>query len=121
MPDVLEHIPKTEHPQLFRTLRSVLKDSGVLLIHIPNPRFLRWMHKETPEKLQIIDQPLDTDGVLADAYPADFYLDTLKTYSVFFEAPDYQLLVLRPNSPIEQPTKRNKYRLFLQKMLLRWV
>lgn len=119
LPDVLEHIPISEHAQLFQTMRQVLKPDGMVLIHIPNPRFLRWMHEAHPEKLQVIDQPIDTDGLLSVAYPADFYLDTLTTYSLFYDQPDYQLIVFRPNSPVVGPSPLNKYVTGLKKLWLK--
>ncbi len=59
-PDVLEHIPVVDHAALFAKIKAHTHENSVVCINIPAPRFLEWMIANEPEKLQIIDQPLDT-------------------------------------------------------------
>jgi len=96
LPDVLEHIPIKSHKKLFEKLKAVIKDTGFILIHIPNPYYLDWCHKNKPELLQIIDQPIYTNFLVENVYP-DFYIYNLKTYSIWVDNHDYQLIVLKPN------------------------
>jgi trans-aconitate 2-methyltransferase len=98
LPDVIEHIPIEVHGKLFSILRSLIKDNGFVLIHIPNPNYLNWCHEHTKELLQIIDQPIYTDLLCSNVYPNDFYIHYLKTYEIWTNNCDYQVIVLKPKS-----------------------
>ncbi len=95
LPDVIEHIPIEQHFELFKKIRSVLKPTGFVLIHIPNPYFLQWCHQTRPETLQVIDQPIYTNLLTANTYPNGFYIHFLETYSIWKENCDYQAIVLK--------------------------
>lgn len=96
LPDVLEHIPIEFHDTLFKKISKVLSPSGFVFIHIPNPYFLEWCHKNNPEILQIIDQPITTDILSKSTYPNGLYIHELKTYSIWVVEGDYQYIVLKP-------------------------
>jgi trans-aconitate 2-methyltransferase len=96
LPDVLEHIPIAQHSTLFKKLKSLLKDSGIILIHIPNPYNLQWDHIHDKDSLQIIDQPIYTNEFVQNAYPHGLYIHYLETYSIWKVNNDYQVIVLRP-------------------------
>jgi trans-aconitate 2-methyltransferase len=119
LPDVLEHIPVEQHLALFRTLRGVIKDSGFVLIHIPNPRYQDWLRTTHPEKLQIIDQALHTYPLLRDVYESGFYLHRLSSHSVFHEISDYQALTLRVNQPLARAEPIGKHALRLKNLYAR--
>ncbi len=119
LPDVLEHIPVAQHPDLFQRLHRAIRPGGFVFIHIPYPRFLHWQQRHQSEKLQIIDQPLWTDVLLQDVYAAGFYLETLDSYSIFQDQPDYQRIVLKPEAPYPTPQARNKYLRILRKYRLK--
>lgn len=116
LPDVLEHIPVEQHRNLFRVIRESIKPDGTVLINIPHPRILEYFHKYNPELLQIIDQPLSSAELLANAYQNDFYLESLNSYSLFYKEGDYQLVVLRPNKPLEKVTKVPKLKLVAKRI-----
>jgi len=96
MPDVLEHIPLHDHLRLFANARRWIGERGLVLIHMPNPLYLEWCHANRPELLQVIDQPIFTETLLASAVPNGFYLHYLETYSIWIEENDYQVVVLKP-------------------------
>jgi 2-polyprenyl-3-methyl-5-hydroxy-6-metoxy-1,4-benzoquinol methylase len=95
LPDVLEHIPMEQHNRLFEKLASLLKADGYIFIHIPNPLYMEWAHKNTPELLQIIDQSLHTDHICQVTYPHGLYIHFLTTYTIWLENGDHQAIVLR--------------------------
>lgn len=97
LPDVLEHIPIVDHNLLFKKIRHLIKPEGFILIHIPNPNYLQWCHENTPEMLQIIDQPIHTSILVENIYPNDLYIDYLETYSIWIDNNDYQIIRLKPN------------------------
>ncbi len=97
LPDVIEHIPLELHHSLFGKLSQLLEDQGNLFVHIPDPYYLQWCHEHKPEILQIIDQPIYTDELIANAYPHNLYLHRLETYDIWVEQGEYQFIVLKKN------------------------
>ena len=71
-------------------------------------RFLEWMIKNEPEKLQVIDQPLDSGKLIEAVSKNGFYLDKMETYSVFYKEKDYQYYVFREKQPLLKTTLRDK-------------
>jgi SAM-dependent methyltransferase len=95
LPDVIEHIPIDGHPRLFQRIASWLAPGGFVLINYPNPLYLQWLHENKPEVLQVIDQPVHADGLLASSYAAGLYLDFLQTYSIWTREGDYIVAVMK--------------------------
>jgi trans-aconitate 2-methyltransferase len=95
MPDVVEHIPPERHLRLFANVRRWLRDSGWVLIHMPNPFFLEWCHRNRPDLVQIVDQPIFTQTLQASIQPNGLYIHYLKTYSIWVPECDYQVVVLK--------------------------
>lgn len=96
MPDVIEHIPLKYHQDLFTNLRRVVKDDGLLVIHIPDPHYLEWTRINHPERLQVIDQPIHTDILAKNVYECGWYMHFLSSYSIWKEPVDYQVVILKP-------------------------
>lgn len=96
LPDVIEHIPLDQHPLLFANIRRWLKDSGWVLVHIPNPLYLEWCHLNHPELLQALDQPVFTEALLRSLQENDLYVHYLETYSIWVPEGDYQVILLKP-------------------------
>jgi 2-polyprenyl-3-methyl-5-hydroxy-6-metoxy-1,4-benzoquinol methylase len=96
-PDVLEHIPVAQHA----------------------PRYLEWMIANQPEKLQVIDQPLDTGILVQTLGAAGFYLEKMETYALFFEEKDYQYFVFRSSKKLQQSTAKSKWQVLKERVLIR--
>jgi len=121
LPDVLEHIPIEAHDNIFKTIKRLIKPEGFVFINIPNPYALEYLHVHHKELLQIIDQPIYTNVLLNTAYKYDFYLEHLKTYPVFYEEADYQMMVLRPNVPFKSMTVKPKMQVLFNSLKLRLI
>jgi len=119
LPDVLEHIPIEAHDNIFKTIKDLIKPDGFIFINIPNPYALEYLHVHHKELLQIIDQPIYTNILLNTVYKYDFYIDNLKTYSVFYEEPDYQMMVLKPRKAFESMTVKPKFNVLFNSLKLR--
>jgi SAM-dependent methyltransferase len=98
LPDVIEHIPLERHRALFERVAGWLAPSGFALLNYPSPHYLEWCREHTPDLLQVIDQAIEADVLLANAYPHGLYLDFLKTYSIWIREGDYVTAVLRPSA-----------------------
>jgi len=105
LPDVIEHIPLEQHDALFGRVASWVKPGGFVLLHYPNPHHLEWFHVHHPERLQIIDQPIHADVLLANAYRHGLHLDYYERYSIWVREGDYVVAVLRPASGVGEFTR----------------
>lgn len=119
LPDVLEHIPISAHDNLFKILSRLIHPTSAVLINIPNPRALEWFHENQPEVLQILDQPIHTDQLLATVYKYGFFIESLETYSLYYVEPEYQSIVLRPKSDFVRMTPKSKITVLLNNIKLR--
>ncbi|MBD3628086.1 class I SAM-dependent methyltransferase [Cyclobacterium sp.] len=119
LPDVLEHIPVSDHFSLFETISRHSNNNTVIFIHIPAPRFLEWMIEHEPEKLQVIDQPLDTADLVKNISANDFYLEKMETYSVYYEEKDYQYFVFRKSRPVSNIAHRSKWIILMSRIWIR--
>jgi cyclopropane fatty-acyl-phospholipid synthase-like methyltransferase len=118
-PDVLEHIPAEDHDNIIANIKENTNDSSVILVNIPNPTALEFLEIHHKELLQIIDQPLHTDKLIAPFYKYGFRLESMKTYSVFYEEADYQSLVFKKNIPFSKMIVRTKSKVIFNNLLLR--
>jgi trans-aconitate 2-methyltransferase len=105
LPDVIEHIPLEQHDALFARVASWVKPDGFVLLHYPNPHHLEWCHANNPENLQIIDQPIHADALLANAYRHGLYLSHYERYSIWVREGDYVVAVLRPSAGVGEFTR----------------
>ncbi len=118
-PDVLEHIPVDQHARLFQNIQKHSHSDSVVVIHIPAPRYLKWMIENEPQKLQVIDQPLDSGDLIKSLTNAGFYLDKMETYSIFFKEKDYQYFIFRATKPLIQSTPRSKWDILKERIKIR--
>ncbi len=118
-PDVLEHIPVDQHFRLFQNIQKHGHPNSVVFIHIPAPRYLQWMIENEPEKLQVIDQPLDTGDLVKTLTANGFYLEKMETYGLFFEEKDYQYFVFRSVKPVTSSTPLSKWAVLKERLRIR--
>lgn len=95
LPDVLEHIPVSQHPDLFRTLADHMHDNSLIFIHIPHPRAIDYLRKNSPDQLQIIDQAVEAGTLIADATANGLMLVDYNSYALFDRENDYAAITLR--------------------------
>ena len=118
-PDVLEHIPVDQHFRLFQNIQKHSHADSVIFIHIPAPRYLQWMIENEPEKLQVIDQPLDSGDLIKNITANGFYLEKMETYGLFFEEKDYQYFVFRSAKPLRSSTPKSKWDVLKERLRIR--
>ena len=83
MPDSCEHIPVEHHNRMFKNISKMLKDDGILYIHIPHPYNLDWFRVYEKDKLQIIDQSLYLNEFCKTIEDTDFYVFSEEPYNVW--------------------------------------
>jgi trans-aconitate 2-methyltransferase len=118
-PDVLEHIPAHDHRQLFEIIKCHSHSESTIFIHIPAPRFLEWMIVNEPEKLQVIDQPLDTGRLVTTLGDCGYFLEKMESYSIFFQEHDYQYFIFRSKNPIKRTTHLKKWEIFRERIKIK--
>lgn len=116
LPDVIEHIPLEQHPSLFSTIARHLKPDARVLINVPNAQLLEHLHKHDPDKLQVIDQPIHLDRLIATVRSAGLVLESLTSYGLQFEHVEYHSIVLRPTFALDRLARKNHWSLMLQEL-----
>jgi cyclopropane fatty-acyl-phospholipid synthase-like methyltransferase len=114
LPDVIEHIPVEQHYALFATIARHLAPTGRILINVPCPQVLEYLHVHDPSVLQLIDQPIHANGLLRDVYAAGLVLESFTTYGLQFDHAEYHSIVLRPAYKVERLARRSRW-------VLRWA
>ena len=110
MPDVLEHIPIEEHPNIFKTIEKITHENSIILINNPEPNLLGWFHKTKPEVLQIIDQPLHLNYLSKLIYDHVFYIESVIPFSISFDVPEYQSIVCKRKINFDNMNQNSKVR-----------
>lgn len=70
MVDVLEHLPRDQHPSLFARFGELLAPEAKIILTFPTPEFQRLLTENAPEKLQPVDEMIDADHISALAAAA---------------------------------------------------
>ncbi|MFN2336924.1 MAG: hypothetical protein ABR560_08135 [Bacteroidales bacterium] len=77
-----------------------MHDNSVIVIHIPHPRALDYIRTTDPEQMQIIDQSVEADTLLGDAYDSGLTLISYNSYSLFDREHDYAVISLRKKNAV---------------------
>lgn len=101
-PDVLEHIPVQEHANIFKKISTNTHEKTIVVINIPEPKYLNWIRHNKPELLQIIDQSLSMQDLLNNCYPAGFYLEEILPYAIHTQVPNYLSVILNKQTTLEE-------------------
>jgi 2-polyprenyl-3-methyl-5-hydroxy-6-metoxy-1,4-benzoquinol methylase len=62
--DVLEHIPKEIHPDVFKKINEISNSNTIIIMTIPDPYYLLYIREHSPEKLQVIDESIYLDEII---------------------------------------------------------
>lgn len=111
LPDVLEHIPLSMHPVIFKKISECTHEDSLVFIHIPSPHYQDFISANKPELQQIIDQSLSLDVISGPIYENGFYFHSLQTYGLAVEEGDYQRIVLKKNKKLTRLNYFSKSRL----------
>ena len=119
LPDVLEHIPIEKHNTLFKNLMKHSHTNTIIFINIPSSHYQIYIQDNKPELNQIIDQTIEANELISNAYDAGFVLIKFYTYSLYFKEGDYQYIVLRPKCKLNKVNKlpliKNKWNEFISR------
>lgn len=80
--DAIEHIAPERYDALWQVLASHAAPGGLLYINYPDPQLMSELQVEIPDQLQIIDESVPVDVVLAAAAAAGFTLVHEARYSL---------------------------------------
>ena len=92
--DVIEHIPVEEHFNLFKNISTYISEKSLLLINIPNPEYIKYLHQHQPESLQVIDQPIELSTLVENLDKNNLEMVFFQKYGIW-EQEDYHLFVVR--------------------------
>lgn len=72
--DVVEHLPAEARATLFHNMSAIAAGDARVLLTYPSPEYQRYLRKEKPEELQIIDHVIELDELRRDAEAAGLRL-----------------------------------------------
>ena len=116
--DVLEHIPLEQHARIFERVASWMHDESLLMINLPNPRYILYDQQHNPKVLQETDQPVFLAALTAALEKSSLDIVQLETYSVWVKE-DYQFLVVRKRKDFTEELLSDK-RNILEKGITWW-
>lgn len=119
-PDVLEHIPAEAHDNIFKTISTLLKPDGKVLINIPDPLAMEYIQKFRPELLQIIDQAIHADHLIPMAYKHGLILEFTERYNVYFDLPEYQYYSFGKRKDLKSMHDKGKYDVLFSRIKIMW-
>ena len=100
--DVIEHIPLDQHDHLFGNLSDVCNDKTSIAINIPNPAYIKYIRRNNPKSLQLIDQEVHLLPLMKIFEKHSLELVFFEKYSIW-EVEDYHFMVVRRKRKF-QPT-----------------
>ena len=62
--DVLEHIPKEMHPDVFSRIKKISNADTKIILTIPDPYYLSYIRENSPQKLQVVDECIFLDEMM---------------------------------------------------------
>lgn len=96
--DVLEHLLAPDRASLVKRLAGLMQDDTRLLVNIPAPEALAYAAKETPEQLQIVDEPIYLGELLPLLEANGLSIHSFFTYDMW-QVDEYQFFVIRKKLP----------------------
>lgn len=101
-PDVLEHIPESEHALIFQNISKCIHEDSIVVINIPEPKYLNWVRHKRPELLQIIDQSLSMQDLMNNTYSAGFFLEEILPYAIHTNVPNYLSIIFSRKAELSE-------------------
>jgi len=115
--DVIEHIPEDTHQVMFSKISAWMHDDTMLLINIPNPKYIQYCEKYEPEGLQFIDQPIFIESIVSNLKDSGLEIVHFEKYGVWMEG-DYNFIIIKKRGEFTRKLFSNK-RNIAQKALYR--
>ena len=74
MVDVIEHLPKSYHEDLFQNLSSIGAPHSFVVLTYPSPQYQKYLRQNEPDELQIVDEVVSISRLLHVAEDAGYQL-----------------------------------------------
>jgi trans-aconitate 2-methyltransferase len=94
--DVLEHIPKEIHPDVFKRINETSNSNTIIIITIPDHYYLSYIRGHSPEKLQVVDESIYLDEMMQIFKENNLEVLIFEKYGVDYDD-QYNFYLLRYN------------------------
>jgi trans-aconitate 2-methyltransferase len=101
--DVLEHLPINEHEGLFRNLSRLMAKESRMVLTFPSAQYQRYLQKNEPEELQIIDEILELSHIAELASSCGFVVEHFSLENIWMTN-QYAHCVLRKSDNHVSPS-----------------
>ena len=104
LPDVIEHIPLSEHRKIFQVLTTLLADQGIIILTYPSPAYQNYLKTNSPDRLQIVDEEIELTRIIEDSTLNPIFFSLVDIW----QKGQYSHLVLSMNQGFEPlPLRRS--------------
>ena len=83
--DVLEHIPKEIHPDVFKRINEISNVNTKIIITLPDPYYLSYVRENSPEKLQVVDESIYIDEIIQILKENNLEVFMFEKYGIDFD------------------------------------
>lgn len=97
--DVIEHIPKEQHSNLFKNLNLIASDNAKILLTFPSEFYQHYLKQNNPKELQIIDEIISIDDIVKIAHQNNFAIKYFELKDVWMNN-QYVHCILNNNKSI---------------------
>ena len=104
--DVIEHIPETARPELFKQIAKLGAGNLKLLLTFPSQFYQSYLIAENPSELQIIDNVITLDQLAHEAADAGLLISYFHFVDVWKQA-QYVHCVLEPAAELHHRSRQN--------------
>lgn len=120
MVDVLEHIPFEQYDQLFSMINENTHENSIFALNVPHPDMIRYIRKNHPGMLQIIDNSVEMDFLSGHIYKNGFRLSGYNPYCIHNHDNDYVFMTFEKNIKKKAFRLVSKFRIRKQKLFFRF-
>lgn len=118
LPDVIEHIPESQHKALFSTIKKMSHQDSKIFINYPSPKSINYFRRTHPEYLQIIDQEIEAQSIIRNVESAGFCLDNFQVYSICNNEEEYVRALFKTDKPLQIITRLSSTDIILKEIKL---
>lgn len=84
--DVLEHIPKEIHSNVFKRINEISNSNTIIIMTIPDPDYLAYIREHSSEKLQLVDESIYLDEMMQILKENNLEVLVFEKYGIDYDA-----------------------------------
>ena len=111
--DVIEHLPKQRHTELFDNLKSISSANSKILLTFPSEYYQEYLKKNNPDELQIVDEVITISHINSLAEKFDYVIAYFTVVDLWMNN-QYVHCIMKNNSPIQYKHFNSSNNIFMK-------